>query len=377
MDTAVTSVASSEVHVNSSCSVTFCSETTEQNKVSSSNVCTNSESRSTESRPSFTKSSSPLITVSSAQNNSKGKSVNSDLCQPPFPSNISTPSQQLGVSPNSTEGGPMVSIMASQAISQTQDKFARREELTDSSQNQTSFIVPSTSTPGSDTVSTQPVQIPETSRVTDPFKSLKRPSTMNMSMTTSNQGNCADFKLLDSNMNTQPGKDGQSDGATEKGVTKMGAFAQKETVTPQQVCSLENDSFDPPLGNNRQTDSPLAGGSGGRGFSVASLLPAGHNINASSSTFGAFTFTSEQAEILAMAARAIFEQDSPGKRTSGCSVDNPTSTASTGWDLPKMQPVPSNKDSVTDQQVKLTKQADLPVSETSSQVSARVPPVEL
>uniref|UniRef100_A0A9J8A4T9 Upstream transcription factor family member 3 n=2 Tax=Cyprinus carpio TaxID=7962 RepID=A0A9J8A4T9_CYPCA len=370
VDTAVTlSVASSEVHVNSSCSVTFCSETTEQNKVSSSNVCTSSESRSTESRPSFTESSPPLITVNSVQSNSKGKSVNSDLCQPPFPSDRSTPSQQLGVSANSTEVGPMVSIMASQAISETQGSV-------NSSQNQTSFIVPSTPTPGSDvSMSTQPFQIPETSRMSDPFKSLQRPPTMNMSMTTSNLGNCADFKLPDSNMNTQSGKDGQSDGATAKSVTEMGAFAQKETVPPQ-VCTLENDSFDPPLGTNRQTDSPLAGGSGGRGFSVASLLPVGHNINASSSTFGTFTFTSEQAEILAMAARAIFEQDSTGKRTSGCSVDNPTSTASTGWDLPKMQSVPSNKDSVTDQQVKLTKQADLPVSETSSQVSARVPPVE-
>ncbi|XP_016135818.1 basic helix-loop-helix domain-containing protein USF3-like [Sinocyclocheilus grahami] len=370
VDTAVTlSVASSEVHVNSSCSVTFCRETTEQNNVSSSNVCTSSERRSTDSRPSFTESSPPLITVSSAQSNSKGTSVNSDLCQPLFPSDISTPSQQLGVSANSTEGEPMVSIMASQAISQTQ-------ESVNSSQNQTSFIVPSTSTPGSDaSMSTQPVQIPETSRMSDPFKFLKRPSTMNMSMTSSNQGNCADFKMPDSNMSTQPGKDGQSDGATEKGVTEMGAFVQKVTVPPQ-VCTLENDSFDPLLGTNRQTDSPLAGISGGRGFSVASLLPAGNNISASSSTFGAFAFTSEQAEILAMAARAIFEQDSPGKRTSGCSVDNPTSTAATGWDLPKMQPVPSNKNSVTDQQVKLTKQADLPVSEASSQVSARVPPVE-
>ncbi|XP_043081823.1 basic helix-loop-helix domain-containing protein USF3 [Puntigrus tetrazona] len=378
VDTAVTlSVVSSEVDVNSSCSVAFCTETIEQNKVSSSNVSTSSESRSTESSRSFTQSSSPLTTVSSAQNISKTKSVNSDLCQPPFPSEISAPSQQLGLSANSAEVRPMVSIMTSQAISQNHDKFARREELTDSSQNQSSFIVPSASASGSDTsMSTQPVQLPETSRMSDPFKSLKRPSTMNMSITNSNQGNCADFKLPDSNMNTQPGKGGQSDGATEKVGTEMGAFVQKETVPPQQVCALENDSFDPPLGTNRQTDSPLTGGSGGRGFSVASLLPAGHNINASSSTFGAFTFTSEQAEILAMAARAIFEQDSPGKRTSGCSVDNPTSTAATGWDLPKMQPVPSNKDSVTDQQVKLTKQADLPVSETSSQVSARVPPVE-
>uniref|UniRef100_A0A8C1AIQ7 Upstream transcription factor family member 3 n=2 Tax=Cyprinus carpio carpio TaxID=630221 RepID=A0A8C1AIQ7_CYPCA len=373
VDTAVSlSVASSEVHVNSSSSVTFCSETTEQNKVSSSHVCTNSKGGSTESRPSFTESSPLVITVSSAQNNSKGKSVNSDFCQPPLPSDISTPSQTLGISANSTEGEPVISIMANQSISQTQNKFARREELTNSSQNQTSFIVPST--PGQDTsLSTQPVHLPETSRLSDPFKSLKQPSTMKMSMTTSNQGNCADFKLPESNMNIQPGKDRQSDGATEKGVTEIGAFAQKETVPPQQVCTLENDSFDPPLVTNRQTESPFAGGSGGRRFSVASLLPAGHNINASSSSFGAFTFTSEQAEIL---ARAIFEQDSPGKRAAGCSVDNPTSTAATGWDIPKRQAAPSNKDSATDQQVKLTKQADLPVSETSSQNSARVPPVE-
>ncbi|XP_067233989.1 basic helix-loop-helix domain-containing protein USF3 [Chanodichthys erythropterus] len=370
VDTVVTlSAASSEVHVNSSCSVTFCSETTGQNKVSSNNICTSNEGRLTESRPNFTESSTPLTTVTSIQNNSKVKSVNS----PPVPSHISTPSQPLGISANSAESGPTVSIMPSQAISQTQDKSSQREELTNSPQIQASFSVPSTSTPASDnSMSTQPIQLSETSRISDPFKSLKRPSSMNLSMTTSNQGNCTDFKLPESNMNTQPGKDGQSDGATEKGVTGVGAFAPKEAVPPQQVCTLENDSFEPPLGANRQTDSPLAGGSGGRGFSVASLLPAGH---ASSSTFGAFTFTSEQAELLAMAARAIFEQDSPGKRAAGCSVDNPTSTAATGWDLPKMQPAPS-KESVTDQLVKLTKQADLPMSKPSSQVSTRGPPGE-
>lgn len=368
VDTVVTlSVASSEIHVNSSCSVTFCSETTGQNKASSSNVCTSNEGRLTESRPSFTESSTPLTTVTSIQN-SKVKSVNSL----PVTSHIATLSRPLGINANSAESGPMVSIMPSQAISQTQDKFARGEELTDSPQIQASFSVPSTSTSGSDTsMSTQP----DTSRISDPFKSLKRPS-MNLSMATNNQGNCTNFKLPESNMNTQPGKDGQSAGATEKSVTEVGTFAQKETVPPQQVCTLENDSFEPQLGTNRQTDSPLAGGSGGRGFSVASLLPAGHNISASSGAYGAFTFTSEQAEILAMAARAIFEQDSPGKRAAGCSVDNPTSTAATGWDLPKMQPTPSNKESVTDQLVKLTKQADLPMSKPSSQVSTRVPPGE-
>lgn len=372
VDTVVTmSVAPSKVHVNSSCSATFCSETTGQNKASSSNVCTSNEGRLTESRPSFTESSTLLTTVTSFQNNSKVKSVNSH----PVPIHISTLSQPLGIGTNSVESGPTVSIMPSQAISQTQDKFARREELTDSPQIQASFSVPSASTPGSNTsMSTQPVQLPETSRISDPFKSLKRPSSMNLSMATNNQGNCTDFKLPESSMNTQPVKDGQSDGTTEKAVTEEGAFTQK--VHPQQVCTLENDSFDPPLGTNRQTDSPLAGGSGGRGFSVASLLPTGHNISASSSTFGPYTFTSEQAELLAMAARAIFEQDSPGKRAAGCSVDNPTSTAATGWDLPKMQPTPSNKEIVTDQLVKLTKQADLPMSKPSSQVSTRVPPGE-
>ncbi|KAA0704739.1 Basic helix-loop-helix domain-containing protein USF3 [Triplophysa tibetana] len=179
-----------------------------------------------------------------------------------------------------------------------------------------------------------------------------------------------DFKLPDSNMNKQPGKDGQSNRVTEKVVTEVGAFAQKEMVAPQQECLLENDSFEPPQGPSRQTDSPLAGGSGGRGFSVASLLPSGHSISASSSTFGSFSFTSEQAEILAMAARAIFEQESPGKRTAVCS-DNPTITAAAGWDLPKMLPNPSAKESINDHQVKLTEQPDLPMSKTSSQVPGR------
>ncbi|XP_005162790.1 basic helix-loop-helix domain-containing protein USF3 [Danio rerio] len=368
------SVASSEIHVNSSCSVTNFSETTSQNKVTNINsVCTSSERRLTESIPSFTESSTLVTNENSAQDNSKIKSLSSDLCKPPVSSDISSPSQSTSISANSVDIRPVVSIMPSKTISQTQEKYSRRDNLTETPQIQASFDA--TSTPDSDTsLSTQPVPLSETSRISDPLKSLKRPSSMNMPMSTTNQGNCTDIKVPESNMNTQPCKGGQSDDATEKVVTEMAAYGQKETVPPQQVCTLENDSFEPPLGTSRQTDSPLAGGSGGRGFSVASLLPAGHNISASSSTFGAFTFTSEQAEILAMAARAIFEQDSPSKRAAGCSVDIP-STAATGWDLPKIQPT-LNKDNVSDQQVKLTDQADLPMSKNSSQVSAQVPPIE-
>ncbi|XP_051538238.1 basic helix-loop-helix domain-containing protein USF3-like isoform X2 [Myxocyprinus asiaticus] len=367
VDTVATlSVTSSEGNVNDICSVSFFSETASQNEVTASKVCSSNDGRSTDSKP----SSIPLTTVSSSQNNSIVKSVNSVRCQPPVSSDVSTPSRQFGP----IESEPTVSIMPGQSISQIQGKFARRDELTTSSQIQSSFSVSSTSTPCSDTtMSTAPVQLPEAS---DHFKSLKRTPAMNISVAATNHGTCSDFKLTESGLNTQPGKDGQCVSATEKHVTEVGAFAQKDIVPPQQECTMDNDSFEPPLGNSRQTDSPLAGGSGGRGFSVASLLPAGHNISASASTFGAFTFTSEQAEILAMAARAIFEQDSPGKRAAaGCSVDNP-STAATGWDLPKMQPTPSNKESMTDQQVKLTKQADLAMSKTSPQVSGRGPPVE-
>ncbi|XP_051542843.1 basic helix-loop-helix domain-containing protein USF3 [Myxocyprinus asiaticus] len=375
MDTVASlSVTTSEVNVNSSCSVSFCSETASQNELTASNVCSSNDGRSIDSRSSLPESSIPMTAVSSSQNSSIVKSINSALCQPPVSSGICTPSRQLGISADSIESGPRVSIMPEHSISQIQGKFARREEFTSSSKIQTSFSISSTSTPSSDTsMSTPPVQLPEAS---DHFKSLKRTSAMNISMAATNHETCTDFKLTESNMNTKPGKDGQSVCATEKHVTEVGPFAQKDTVPPQQECTLDNDSFEPSLGTSRHADSPLAGGSGGRGFSVASLLPAGHSISASPNTFGAFTFTSEQAEMLAMAARAIFEQDSPGKRAAaGCSVDNPN-TAATGWDFPKIHPIPSNKESMTGQQVKPTKQVDLPMSKNSSQVSGRGPPVE-
>ncbi|KAI7792732.1 putative basic helix-loop-helix domain-containing protein KIAA2018-like protein, partial [Triplophysa rosa] len=373
VDTVAASLATSKVHVNSSCSVTFCSETASQNKEIASNVCTSNKSRSTELAPSLANRPTPQTNVSSTQTNSIVKSVHFAPSQPPLSGEMCTSNRRLDTRAVSASE-PMVCIMPSQSISQIQAK-PTGEQLTGSPQFQTSCNVPSTSGSNPNTsLSTQPVQLPETSRISDPFKSLKQTSAMNTSMATI-RGTGTVFKLPDSNINKQPGKDGQSNGVTEKVVTEVGAFAQKEMVAPQQECALENDSFGPPLGSSRQTDSPLAGGSGGRGFSVASLLPAGHNISASSSTFGSFSFTSEQAEILAMAARAIFEQESPGKRTAICN-DNPTITAATGWDLPKMLPTPSAKERVNDHQVKLTEQPDLPMSKTSSQVSGRGAAIE-
>ncbi|XP_051970362.1 basic helix-loop-helix domain-containing protein USF3 isoform X2 [Xyrauchen texanus] len=375
MDTVASlSVTTSEIKVNSSCSVSFLGKTASQNEVTASNVCSSNDGRSTVSRTSLPESSIPMTAVSSSQNSSIVKSIHSVLCQPPVSSGISTLSRPLGISADTIVSEPRVSIMPEQSISQIQGKFARREELTSSPKIQTSCSISSTSTPSSDTsMSTPPVHFPEAS---DHFKSLKRTSAMNISMAATNHETCRDFKLIEPKINTKPGKDGQSVCSTEKHVTEVVPFAQKDTVSPQQECTLVNDSFEPTLGTSRHTDSPLAGGSGGRGFSVASLLPAGHNINASPNTFGTFTFTSEQAEILAMAARAIFEQDSPGKRVAaGCTVDNPN-TAATGWDFPKMQSIPSNKESMTGQQVKPTKQVDLFMSKNSSQVSGRGPPVE-
>uniref|UniRef100_A0A3B4F6C0 Upstream transcription factor family member 3 n=1 Tax=Pundamilia nyererei TaxID=303518 RepID=A0A3B4F6C0_9CICH len=90
---------------------------------------------------------------------------------------------------------------------------------------------------------------------------------------------------------------------------------RKDFSLSQQVyTNLDDQTLEHSLTSSRQTDSPMSSGAGGgRGFSVASMLPQGHTIGASSGSFGTFTFTNEQAEMLAL---AMLEQDSPGRRTS-------------------------------------------------------------
>ncbi|XP_028826080.1 basic helix-loop-helix domain-containing protein USF3 [Denticeps clupeoides] len=136
--------------------------------------------------------------------------------------------------------------------------------------------------------------------------------------------------------------------AKEKAVESVGkenvaahAFPRKDSTLSQHVYSLEHEAMEQSHASNIQTDSPLS--AGGRGFSVASLLPTGHNINASTNSFG--TFTSEQAELLALVS---------------------------AWDHPaKSQPNSSNKER---QQLKLPKQLDLTVAHTLGPI--RGPPTE-
>uniref|UniRef100_A0A3P9MA14 Upstream transcription factor family member 3 n=2 Tax=Oryzias latipes TaxID=8090 RepID=A0A3P9MA14_ORYLA len=138
------------------------------------------------------------------------------------------------------------------------------------------------------------------------------------------------------------------------------AIPKKDFALSEQLyTNLDEQAIEHPMASNRQTDSPLSTGSGGgRVFSVASMLPQGHSLGASTSSFGPFTFTSEQAEMLAL---AILEQDNSGKRTSGCSGDNTSSTTPTtvSWDPTKTPSTSTSKEqSLGEQQTKINKSVD-------------------
>ncbi|XP_022599947.1 basic helix-loop-helix domain-containing protein USF3 [Seriola dumerili] len=149
--------------------------------------------------------------------------------------------------------------------------------------------------------------------------------------------------------------------------------SRKDFGLSQQVyTNLDDQTLEHPMTSSRQTDSPMStGAGGGRGFSVASMLPQGHSISASSGSFGTFTFTSEQAEMLAL---AMLEQDSPGRRSGGCSGDNTASTNPTTatWEPPKTSPVSASKErGSTGQQTKVAKPMDTVTVKPAVQVSVR------
>lgn len=149
------------------------------------------------------------------------------------------------------------------------------------------------------------------------------------------------------------------------------ASSRKDFVLSQQMYTDLNDPTNEQSAS-RQTDSPMsAGAGGGRGFSVASMLPQGHGISVSSSSFGTFTFTTEQEEMLAL---AMLEHDSPGRRSVGCSGDNtasPDTTAAT-WEPAKSPPVPNSKEmGSTGHQSKMTKTMDVATVKPAVQISAR------
>ncbi|XP_070784360.1 basic helix-loop-helix domain-containing protein USF3 [Enoplosus armatus] len=150
--------------------------------------------------------------------------------------------------------------------------------------------------------------------------------------------------------------------------------SRKDFALSQQVyTNLDDQTIEHPMTSSRHTDSPMStGAGGGRGFSVASMLPQGHSISASSGSFGTFTFTSEQADMLAL---AMLEQDSPGRRSGGCSGDNNASmnpTTATWEPAPKAPSLSSSKErGSTGQQTKVTKPMDTVTAKPAVQVSVR------
>lgn len=161
--------------------------------------------------------------------------------------------------------------------------------------------------------------------------------------------------------------------ATAENATVGSSFMQKEALLSQDVSVLESESFDTSLGSNRQSDSPIGGATSNKRFSVASLLPPGQATSTPGGTFGSFGFTSEQTEILAMAARAIFEQDNPRQR-SGCSVPaSSTTTTTTTWEHLKTQPAPIVKERPPNQQLKQVKTLQIEVPPNSTPC-VRLPP---
>lgn len=302
----------------------------------------------TESSPTLVQNRTTLTSVSSSENNLK----ETVLLQPQ-----SIPSCTSADPAKSLETESLLEKAPQVQTEPTIDKAA------DTSQMQTPFALHFTSSSCSDT--TAPALHLE-SRNLNTFNNLRKHSDINMSVTTASQIHSVGIKLSQSNSNKEHSRSEHSGGTTEN-ISETDSLLQKETGLSQEASSMGNESYDSSLVANRQTDSPTAGASSNRGFSVASLLPTGQNITASPNTFGSFSFTSEQAEILVMAARAIFEQDSPGRKSDGCNGDNPLSTPSR-WELPRTQQTPIIKERVISQQLKQANQGDITVSKTPSLV---------
>ncbi|MED6253853.1 hypothetical protein ATANTOWER_004927 [Ataeniobius toweri] len=168
----------------------------------------------------------------------------------------------------------------------------------------------------------------------------------------------AEVKLTQTTRNDRDALEERPSTASRKeglvAVTSEAPLKKDFTVSQQVYTNLDDQAMEQNMTSSRQTDSPLTtGGAGGRGFSVASMLPQGHSISASSGSFGSFALTSEQADMLAL---AILEQEGPERRSGGCSGDN---TATATWDSSKTPPVSASRDrGSTGQQGKITKLMD-------------------
>uniref|UniRef100_A0A3B5AHM3 Upstream transcription factor family member 3 n=1 Tax=Stegastes partitus TaxID=144197 RepID=A0A3B5AHM3_9TELE len=164
-----------------------------------------------------------------------------------------------------------------------------------------------------------------------------------------------------SRMDREAQEERHSTAAEKEGLVAVASEtpSRKDFGLSQQVyTNLDDQTMEHPMTSSRQTDSPMSTGAGvGRGFSVASMLPQGQSIGTSSGSFGTFTFTSEQAEMLAL---AMLEQDSPGRRNGAT------------WDTPKPPPVSASKErGSTGQQAKVSKQMDPGTVKPAVEVSVR------
>ncbi|XP_077364394.1 basic helix-loop-helix domain-containing protein USF3 isoform X2 [Festucalex cinctus] len=125
--------------------------------------------------------------------------------------------------------------------------------------------------------------------------------------------------------------------ATSLAASSSEMTPKKDFVPSHGVyTNLDDQTMEPAVTDSAMSTAAAAG----RGFSVASMLPQGQSVSAASGSFGTFSFTSEQAEMLAL---AMLEQDSPGRRCAG----------NDAWQQPKG---PASKEKPSNaQQVKATK----------------------
>ncbi|XP_070960873.1 basic helix-loop-helix domain-containing protein USF3-like isoform X2 [Oncorhynchus clarkii lewisi] len=347
--------------------------------------------RSTHLRPTVTQNRQPVTTTistvqtrSAITNGSSRQSRSIGACSTETRSRstgvMSSAACQPSVSTvNSIGNRPVASLQSAQLTlsSQGQTKPANSQESQPTTQTQSQPVAspsgPSTPTPCSGALSfaspsvTVPMTMPSEYRKWVPYN---RPSTQQMTMPTSTPSHPAELKVTAvSGREKEPRAEGPPSAAMEKASVRSDAAPSRMDYTlPQQVYVLDHEPLDQPPAPNRQTDSLMSGGAGGgRGFSVASMLPTGHSVSSSPGHFGPFTFASEQTDILAM-----LEQDSPGRRVGGCTVDNSTSTntPTPAWEPnSKSQQASNSKERSAGQQTKLTKQMETPVAK---QVSVRV-----
>nr|XP_046211589.1 LOW QUALITY PROTEIN: basic helix-loop-helix domain-containing protein USF3-like [Oncorhynchus gorbuscha] len=347
--------------------------------------------RSTHLRPTVTQNRQPVTTTistvqtrSAITNGSSRQSRSTGACSTETRSRstgmMSSAACQPSVSTvNSIGNRPVVSLQSAQltSSSQGQTKPANSQESQPTTQTQFQPVAspsgPSTPTPCSGALSfaspsvTVPMTMPSEYRKWVPYN---RPSTQQMTMPTSTPSHPAELNVTAvSGREKEPQAEGHPSAAMEKASARSDAAPSRMDYTlPQQVYVLDHEPLDQPPAPNRQTDSLMSGGAGGgRGFSVASMLPTGHSVSSSPGHFGSFTFASEQTDILAM-----LEQDSPGRRVGGCTVDNSSSanTPTPAWEPnSKSQQASNSKERSAGQQTKLTKQMETPVAK---QVSVRV-----